>query len=585
MFLNLCGILTKFSINQNNWMKDFYSHFCMQFYFRNVNMVLKNGLVVFLLSAAFKVNAADNGPEVQTPLGRVRGVYKKSFEGYPYSSFEGIPYAKPPINELRFEEPVPVEPWNEVIDATKSSACPQRDLKGLGPVIGEEDCLYLNIYVPGEVNTKNSYDIHFLIHGGALMNGSGQMASDSFMMDNQNVIFVSFNYRLGPLGFLSTEDNEVPGNNGMKDQVMALKWLRDNIHSFGGNPQSITISGFSAGGSCVHLLYLSPWSKDLFIRGISNSGSAISPWFLKEKPLIFAQKLAADVGCPTSPTSALKACLKEKPANLLMEQIENFMEYVHLPISPFGVVIDTWANNPFLPEHPYSLLERGKILDLPWIVSVNRDEGIFPSGYFCTDQEAINRDFLDKAHLLLDYNYTYPEKDRKIFAKKIRDFYFGQNDISEENFDKLTQMFGDRLFKSGIEISAKLQASANKESVYVYFFNYDESINKLADFFCPEMKVSGIAHCQDTVFAYGCFLFHELAENDKHMKKIFNIFMNSFISKGKPFISENLEWLPTKGNNLSFMNITNVDNIKMDTAASLYPTDIWSELNKSEFQN
>ncbi|XP_072390042.1 venom carboxylesterase-6-like [Diabrotica undecimpunctata] len=418
------------------------------------------------------------------------------------------------------------------------------------------------------------------------MVGSGQFANASFMMDIENVIFVSINYRLGPLGFLSTEDNEVPGNNGMKDQVMALRWIRDNIRSFGGNPQSITITGFSSGGSSVHLHYLSPWSKDLFKRGISNSGSAISPWFIKEKPLIFAQKLAADVGCPTSPTLALKACLKEKPAKLLIEQIENFMEYVHLPISPFSVVIDTWANNPFLPEHPYSLLANSKVLDLPWIVSVNRDEGLFPSGYFCTNQEAVNRDFFEKAHLLLDYNYTLPEKDRNIFAKKIKDFYFEQEtNISEENFDKLTQMFGDRLFKSGIEIAAKLQAKANTESVYVYFFNYDQSTNKLADFFCPQKKISGIAHCQDTVFAYGCFIFHELNESDKYMKKIFNNFMNSFISKGKPFVAENLEWLPTKGRILSFLNITNFDNIKMDTAASLYPTDVWSELIKSEFQN
>ncbi|CAH1236871.1 unnamed protein product [Diabrotica balteata] len=269
-----------------------------------------------------------------------------------------------------------------------------------------------------------------------------------------------------------------------------------------------------------------------------------------------------------------------------MKQIENFMEYAHLPFAPFGVVIDTWADNPFLPEHPYSLLTQGKILDLPWMVSVNRDEGLLPGAYFCTNQKDINRDFVEKAHLLLDYNYTYPEKDRKIFAKKIRDFYFGpENDITEENFDKMTQMFGDRLFISGVEIAAKLQAKANKQPVYVYFFNYDQSANKIASLFCPQKNISGIGHCEDTVFAYGSFVLQELNESDKHMKKIFNNFMNSFISNGKPFVADNLEWLPTKGKNLSFLNITNFDNIKMDIAASLYPTAVWSELIKSEFQD
>lgn len=165
----------------------------------------------------------------------------------------------------------------------------------------------------------------------------------------------------------------------MKDQVLALKWIKDNIASFGGNPDSVTIVGLSAGGGSVHLHYFSPLSKGLFVRGMSQSGTALAPWVVRRNALQRAKKLATLVGCPDSPTEDLKKCLKQRPAQSLLQQLGNFYAVGNLPLSPFAPVVEKrWANS-FLDKEPYWLLKEGKVLDVPWITSIAADDGLLPA--------------------------------------------------------------------------------------------------------------------------------------------------------------------------------------------------------------
>jgi bile salt-stimulated lipase len=198
-----------------------------------------------------------------------------------------------------------------------------------------------------------------------------------FLMD-RDVIFITFNYRLGILGFLSTEDDVVPGNNGLKDQVMALRWVQNHITSFGGNPDSVTLTGLSAGGSSVHFHYFSEMSKGLFHRGFSQSGVALNSFSLQEDALKKAQRLADAVGCPSTPTQALVDCLKQRHHTQILEKVPLFFGYSFLPFAPFAPVVEK-GSKPFLSEHPYSLLTKGKINDVPWISSNTAHEGIFPT--------------------------------------------------------------------------------------------------------------------------------------------------------------------------------------------------------------
>ena len=210
------------------------------------------------------------------------------------------------------------------------------------------------------------------------MYGSGNAYSPPTHLMDRDVIYVNFNYRLGILGFLSTEDDVVPGNTGLKDQTLALKWVRDNIASFGGNPNSVTINGLSAGGSSVHLHYFSKLSRGLFHRGFAQSGLALNPFSVQEHPLMRAKKLSDAVGCPTTSTRVMVDCLKQRPYRHLLDKLSLFFNYKFMPCVPFGPVIEKGGPNPFLSADPYYLLKNGDVYDVPWIASMAVHEGFFP---------------------------------------------------------------------------------------------------------------------------------------------------------------------------------------------------------------
>lgn len=213
------------------------------------------------------------------------------------------------------------------MQATKvSDACLQYSHLPTVPnekVEGSEDCLYLNVYKP--VQKKISpMPVLFWIHGGCFQYGTGTVFGAKYLAD-KDVILVTINYRLGSLGFLSTEDNVVPGNMGLKDQSMALRWIHDNIESFGGDSKKITLTGLSAGGVSVHYHYLSPLSAGLFRNGISFSGTALLCWAQTENSRQKAKKLGALMGCPTNNTKEMIQCLQQRPARPLVQATSEFM--------------------------------------------------------------------------------------------------------------------------------------------------------------------------------------------------------------------------------------------------------------------
>lgn len=169
-----------------------------------------------------------------------------------YWSFKGIPFAEPPVGPLRWRNPVPHRGWTGVLDAENHRAfCPNNGWFGLDPG-GVEDCLHLNVYTP---SLTGSRPVMVWIHGGSFTDGNGDsgLSGPEFFV-NEGVLMVSFNYRLGALGFLATGDNAAQGNWGMKDMVEALRWVRTNIAAFGGNPNQVTVFGVSAGGVAVSSL-------------------------------------------------------------------------------------------------------------------------------------------------------------------------------------------------------------------------------------------------------------------------------------------------------------------------------------------
>jgi para-nitrobenzyl esterase len=216
---------------------------------------------------------------IQIDSGQISGVVDAGV-----ASFKGIPYAAPPVGDLRWRPPQPVQPWTGIRQANQQGPlCMQRvntQDNGVGPPPASEDCLYLDVYSP--VSRRGAkWPVMFWIHGGGYVNGSGTASLyDGTGLAKQGVVLVSINYRLGRLGFfahpaLSRESPAGPlGNYAFMDQIAALQWVKRNIAAFGGDPANVTIFGESAGGSSVINLMISPAARGLFHRAISQSGVA-----------------------------------------------------------------------------------------------------------------------------------------------------------------------------------------------------------------------------------------------------------------------------------------------------------------------
>ncbi|KAL7645206.1 UNVERIFIED_CONTAM: hypothetical protein RMT77_003592 [Armadillidium vulgare] len=246
----------------------------------------------------------DMAPSIKVKQGIITGLKEISENGKIFYSYYGIPYAEPPVNKLRFKDPKPKSPWKGYHDGTKTPEnCPfLSDSFHLPPsdrvyeVLGKEDCLTLNVFTPQSNSTNTRLPVMVYIHGGGFHTGSSSQQKPYFLMDKQ-IVLVIIQYRLGILGFLSTEDEILPGNMGLKDQLLALKWVKENIECFGGDPNIVTIFGQSAGGSSVHYHLLSPASKGLFQRAIMQSGTALCPFAYPADALKSAKAAADHFNC------------------------------------------------------------------------------------------------------------------------------------------------------------------------------------------------------------------------------------------------------------------------------------------------
>ena len=238
--------------------------------------------------------------------------------------FRKIPYAEPPTGSRRFQKPVPLTgPWTGTLDATKyGPSC----LDPLSDRHVSEDCLHLNIFVPNKIDVTSPRSVMIWVHGGAFIAGSAPKYDGSKLALSGDIILVTINYRLGPLGFFSTGDDSVPGNNGLWDQQLAIQWVHDNIADYGGDPNSVTIFGESAGGGSVSFQSLYPGNKGLFQKVIAMSGVATSYGFRAEQNTIIAasDNYLQKVNCNTGNGQTMMTCLQTLNTTTLLN---TFYEY------------------------------------------------------------------------------------------------------------------------------------------------------------------------------------------------------------------------------------------------------------------
>ncbi|VDL69831.1 unnamed protein product [Nippostrongylus brasiliensis] len=289
---------------------------------------------------------------VNTNCGVIEGKRYVTSKGYETDCFLGVPYAKPPVGELRFKKPEPMEPWEGVKECRRfGNRSIQDDQfwdKFTITTPQSEDCLYLNVFAPA-IDPAKSYPVMFYIHGGGfLMDSAIRYRPDnvSRLLVSQDVVVVTIQYRLGFLGYFCTGDDVAKGNYGLWDQLEALKWTKENIHHFGGDPNRITVAGQSAGAVSADLLSLSPLSRDMFHRKIVMGGSTFHHWSTttKESCAEYCRKKAMKLGWkPRAGASReeqskdLLEFMRTVPARrLAMHMIGNkvFFNEARLPLTP-----------------------------------------------------------------------------------------------------------------------------------------------------------------------------------------------------------------------------------------------------------
>ena len=270
---------------------------------------------------------------IETTLGRIQGSSEDGLH-----VFRGIPYAAPPVGELRFRAPQPHPGWDSVRDATEFGAIPLQEgmdaLDAILPSVPQpqsEDCLFVNVWTPGI--DQAARPVMVWIYGGAFTLGSGSepMYSGANLSRRGDVVVVTMNYRLGVMGFL---DEQALGetNFGMRDMVAALRWVRDNIAAFGGDPNNVTIFGESAGGAAVACLLVSPEARGLVHRAIGMS-TAGDHGILFEGTVPTTEQLYAQLGIDQADPDLLR---RLPAADLLTAQAA-------VEAAAFGDLSEMWS--------------------------------------------------------------------------------------------------------------------------------------------------------------------------------------------------------------------------------------------------
>jgi para-nitrobenzyl esterase len=318
---------------------------------------------------------------VKTDTGYVSGtiIGEPGKEG---SVYRGIPYAAPPVRELRWKPPQPAIPWEGIREclhySIQAAQYPDMNLpEEYQKVPSSEDCLYLNVNTPAKSDSER-LPVMVWLHGGGLRYGSGnQILQNSPGLPQHGVVLVTVNSRLGEMGLfthpLLTKEspNNSSGNYMFLDMIAALKWVQRNIAAFGGNPDNVTIFGESGGGDKVVCMLTSPLAKGLFHRAICESGGSRSQTTPLKDMEEYGNRLFAKLGVDkeSDPLAAARAIHFEKIIEVSQAMnVEMGEEYVFM--GPWGIVSDGW----FLPDSPYSIIEKNKHNAVPIIACANLGE-------------------------------------------------------------------------------------------------------------------------------------------------------------------------------------------------------------------
>ncbi|XP_077445428.1 acetylcholinesterase [Stigmatopora argus] len=485
---------------------------------------------------------------VMTRAGLVHGVHTPVLERGHVTAFLGIPFAEPPLGNRRFRPAEPQRPWKGVYDAHHyPNACFQFVDTTFPGFMGSEmwnpnremneDCLYLNVWVPPSPRPHN-LTVMVWIYGGGFYSGSSSLDvyDGRYLAYSETVIVVSMNYRIGAFGFLALDgSSEAPGNVGLLDQRMALQWVQDNIHSFGGNPKQVTIFGESAGGASVGFHLLSPDSRPVFTRAILQSGVPNTPWATVSpaEARRRAMQLAKLVGCNGGNDTEIVDCLRGKTPHELIDQEFQVLPWMSIFRFSFVPVVD----GDFVPDTPEAMLNSGNFKDTQVLLGVNQDEGTYfllygAPGFSKDNDSLISRgDFLEGAKLSVPH-----ANDIGLEAVVLQYTDWMDENNGAKNRDALDDIVGDHNVICPLAFFARAFAQHNalKPNAGVFLYLFDHRASNL-----PWPEWMGVIHGYEIEFVFGLPLekrFNYTQDEEKLSRRTMRYWAN-FARSGNPNVN------------------------------------------------
>ncbi|XP_050350772.1 cholinesterase 1-like isoform X3 [Nymphalis io] len=490
---------------------------------------------------------------IQLDQGPVRG-YKDVNEDI--FVFNGIPYATAPTGRDRFKAPLLPPTWSEPLDAVeKDIKCPQANYMNITSENYQEDCLIANIYVPEKIDTTLPVVVY--VHGGAYVLGWGNMFKPRKLVKSNKIIAVTFNYRLGAHGFLCLGTEDVPGNAGMKDQVALLRWVNKNIAKFGGNPDEVTIAGYSAGSSAVDLLMISKMAQGLFKRVIPESGANTAAFSIQSDPIKNAKEYAKMLNFENvEDFYALEDFFKAVPIEEL--NLPNVMDRTDSTFLMSPCVERDVGEERFLDDNPVQILKSGSYKKLPMLYGFAEMEGLFRMPLFELWKDRMNVKFSD--FLPSDLQFRDANEKEQV-SKEIKHFYFGNKMVGEETVLAYIDYFTDIIFAYPTLRSVKLHLKNGHNQIYLYEYSFVDNDTPII----PHTNIRGANHCAQTVAVLDGYwnetLMNEksISSEFKKMKLITRELWLNFMTTGNPVPADSKlpAWRPVQSDWSPHMSINN----------------------------
>ncbi|CAH2101543.1 unnamed protein product [Euphydryas editha] len=500
--------------------------------------------------------------QVEISDGVLEGQIVENPYGCPFFSFKGIPYAEPPIGDLRFKAPQPIRPWQGIRPAISHGSQCYQYVGSLN--VGSEDCLYLNVHSPN-IQPDKPLPVMVFIHGGAFVSGSGDETSyGPQYLIRKDVVIVTLNYRLGILGFLSLDTEDIPGNAGMKDQVAALRWVKKNIEHFGGDPDNITIFGQSAGGASVSFHLVSPMTKGLFKRAITQSGT-MTAWFPNTfRARTRALLLARELGCNSTDEKEIFRFFKAQPVeNLvpssipvtyLQDQIEGIKVY-------YGIVNETQFgdNERFFYGHSFEVLKNGIHEGVDVMNGYTADDGIVYLVGADVDRLFEQANHFAEFFVPEAMAINIPLKSQIEIGKTFKDFYMKNEIVSKESLDNLLKYLNFEMLVYGTMTQEKIIAKNNKNKSYLYKFTCISELNLMINATGLDQLFDYrpvVAHADDLGYLFPIMDVDMNSNTFKMIEQVTTLWTN-FAKYGDPTPDDSLgiKWLPYTIENQDYLDI------------------------------